>query len=73
MNELDELKDFISTTVTSLIKKLEDRIYKDIEKKIKQELKDRTTELSDRLDSLVMENVELKERLEVAEKKDRTL
>ena len=65
----DELKDFISTTVTSLIKKLEDRIYKDIEKKIKQELKDRTTELSDRLDSLVMENVELKARLEVAEKK----
>ena len=32
-------------------------------------MNERTTELTDRLDSLVMENVELKERSEVAEKK----
>ena len=65
----DELKDFITTTVTTLMKELEVRLQNDLEKKVKEVVKERTTELSDRLDSLTFETVQLRECLEKAEKK----
>ena len=65
----NELKDFITTTVTTLMKELEVRLKNDLEKKVKEVVKERTTELSDRLDSLTFENVQLRECLEKAEKK----
>ena len=69
----DELKDFITTTVTStvnsIMKELEVKIQNEIDKKVKKAVKDKTTELSDRLDSLTLENVQLRESLEKAETK----
>ena len=65
----DELKDFITTTVTTFMKELEVRLKNDLEKKVKEVVTERTTELSDRLDSLTFENVQLRECLERAEKK----
>ena len=69
----DELKDFITTTVTStvnlLMKELEVKIQNEIETKVQKAVKDKTTELSDRLDSLTLENVQLRESLEKAETK----
>ena len=64
----DELKDFIRTTVSSMIKELEDRLQAEIEKKVQEKHKEKTTEMSDRLDSLTLENVQLRERLDEAEK-----
>ena len=65
----DELKDFITTTVTTFMKELEVRLKNDLEKKVKEVVTERTTELSDRLDSLTFEHVQLRECLERAEKK----
>ena len=65
----DELKDFITSTVTStvnlLMKELEVKIQNEIETKVQKAVK----ELSDRLDSLTLENVQLRESLEKAETK----
>ena len=69
----DELKDFITTTVTatvnSLLKDLEVKIQNEIDLKVEKVVKEKTTEMSDRLDSLTLENVQLREALTKLETK----
>ena len=61
----EEMKSFITDTVTAMFskvqKKLEKRVEETIEEKLEEKLNDKLTELNDRLDSLVHENVQLRE------------
>lgn len=61
----DELKEFITATMDALSKQLERRLEKEIDKRVKE----RTTEINDRVDSLTLENITLRERLEEVEQK----
>ena len=50
------------------MKELQARIKKEIDTKVQEKIKEKTTEINDRLDSLTYENVRLRERLETVEK-----
>ena len=65
----DEMKDFITTTLSALVKELGVRLEKEIDSKIERKVKDKITEINDRLDSLTFENVQLREQLEKVEEK----
>ena len=65
----DEMKDFITTTINALVKELGVRLEKEIDSKIERKVKDKITEINDRLDSLTFENVQLREQLEKVEEK----
>ena len=61
----EEMKSFITDTITAMFskvqKKLEKKVEETIEEQLEDKLKDRLTELNDRMDSLVLENVQLKD------------
>ena len=72
----EEMKTFIISTVETLTNQMEIRIKKNLEselekkiekklnKKLEEKLKEKTAELNDRLDSLVYENVQLREEVD---------
>ena len=61
----EEMRTFITDTITALFSKVQKKIEKKvedvIEEKLEEKLKDKMTELNDRMDSLVHENIELRE------------
>ena len=64
----DEMQTFIVSTVERLMKQIEARIEKYLETHLEQKfevlLKEKTTELTDRLYGLVFENVQLRGELD---------
>ena len=60
----DEMKDIITTTINASVKELGVRLEKEIDSKTERKVKDKITEINDRLDSLTFENVQLREQLE---------
>ena len=61
----EEMRTFITDTITALFskvqKKIEKKVEETIEEKLEEKLNDKMTELNDRLDNLVLENVQLRE------------
>ena len=60
----DEMKNIIDTTINASVKELGVRLEKEIDSKTERKVKDKITEINDRLDSLTFENVQLREQLE---------
>ena len=69
----DEMKSFITDTVTAMFTKVQKKIEQKVEEavvdKLEEKLKDKLTELNDRMDSLVHENVQLREANEKLKKR----
>lgn len=64
-----DIADFITKTVDSVLKGINDNIKKEVEEQVEVKVKEKVTELNNRLDYCVFENVEIKERLDKVEKK----
>ena len=61
----DEMRKFISDTITNMFKKvenkLEEKLDEKIERKVEEKVNEKLAEVNDRLDRLVYENVQLRE------------
>lgn len=72
----DEMKDFITTTITTAIdamkKTLQENLKRDIDSKIDSKIKEKVSEVNDRLDTLTLENIQLRERLDTVEEQLKT-
>ena len=64
-----DIADFITKTVESVLKGIDDRMKKMVEEQVEVKVKDRVNEINNRLDYLTFENVEIKERLDKVENK----
>ena len=68
----DDIESFIKLTVNSVLEGMEAKIKAMVEdevKDVKEKMTDQLIEINDRLDSMVFENSEIKDRLENVEKK----
>ena len=64
-----DISEFITKTVDSVLKGINDKIKQVVEEEVKEKVKETVTELNNRLDFIVFENVEIKERLDKVESK----
>ena len=64
----DDIQSFISKTVKSVIQEMETKLILLVEKQVEEQLKEKTTELNNRLDYMVYENSEIKDKLDKMEK-----
>lgn len=64
-----DISEFITKTVDSVLKGINDKIKQVVEEEVKEKVKETVTELNNRLDFIVYENVEIKERLDKVENK----
>ena len=65
----DDIESFIKLTVNSVLEGMEAKIKTMVEEEVKEKVTDQLTEVNDRLDSMVFENSEMKDRLDKVEKK----
>ena len=65
----DDIESFIKLTVNSVLEGMEVKIQAMVEEEVKERVSGQLTEVNDRLDSLVFENTEIKDRLDKVEKK----
>lgn len=63
----DDIETFITKTVESVLKGMEDKIKRQVEEQVKKKVDETVTELTDRLDYMVYENGEIKDRLDKVE------
>lgn len=63
----DDIETFITKTVDSVLKGMEAKIKKMVEAKVDEKVTEKVTELNDRLDHMVFENAEIKDRLDKVE------
>lgn len=63
----DDIETLIVKTVEGVLKSLETKMKKYIDVRVEEELKERVTELHDRLDHVTFENGEIKDRLDKVE------
>ena len=64
----DDIQSFISKTVKSVIQEMETKLILLVEKQVEEQLKEKTIELNNRLDYMVYENSEIKDKLDKMEK-----
>ena len=64
-----DIEGFIKLTVNSVLEGLEEKIKKMVEQEVKEKVSDQLTEVNDRLDSMVFDNADIKDRLDKVEKK----
>lgn len=63
----DDIETFITKTVESVLKGMEENIKKQVEEKVQEKVDEKVTELHNRLDFMVYENGEIKDRLDKVE------
>lgn len=64
----DDIETFVTKTVEKVLKGMETKIKVYVNQEVEKKVKEKTTELNDRLDHVVYENAEMKERLDKLEK-----